>query len=337
VRPWRLALVGFGAQAEKAHLPAILGHRGLSLVGVVDPMAGRRRRAVQLCPGLPVARSLADLAPKVGALHAVVLAGPPSSREPTARAVRDLGVPAVLLEKPLAHTRHSLGQVARLCQDLSVMPCHTWRYSSLYRAAARCVRDGQLGKIRRVVLRTERMEPARGCQEWRSNWRIDGSRSGGGILVDHGYHYLYLLHELLGEVPSRVLRARCLHRRGLSVEDECTLKVGFDSETTADVFLTWNAQRRRVSGRVVGEKGELSIDDQRVVLQLHRGRERVIAEEGSISRDGVHQSWYRSLYRDFARLLERRPARQKDAGIALAINDLIFRAYEAAGGSTCPA
>ena len=52
-RPVRIALVGLGDIAVRAHLPAILRERRAELVALVEPDPGRREAAAGLVPGVP--------------------------------------------------------------------------------------------------------------------------------------------------------------------------------------------------------------------------------------------------------------------------------------------
>jgi predicted dehydrogenase len=100
--PIRIALVGLGDIAVRAHLPALLAEDGASLEALVDPDADRRRAAAELAPGVRLEEG-ADAVLADPAIDAVVLATPAWVTVELARAALAAGK-YVLAEKPLAPT-----------------------------------------------------------------------------------------------------------------------------------------------------------------------------------------------------------------------------------------
>src|SRR5919109_1587008 len=98
------------------------------------------------------------------------------------------------------------------------------------------------------------------------NWRLDPAMAGGGILVDHGWHVFYVLREWLGQTPSRI-GAQLETRRFLQwpLEDTATIWFEYPS-TTAEVFLTWASDVRRIWAELEGTRGTIRVEDGTLVL-----------------------------------------------------------------------
>jgi hypothetical protein len=141
---------------------------------------------------------------------------------------------------------------------------HNWKYSEAFAAVRRCLDTGAIGALRRIVFEAERD----GCSAMvGANWRMQAATAGGGIMVDHGWHALYLVLALADAVPRRV-RATMQRRRytDIDVEDTAHCRIDFDG-VTAEINLTWAAPARRTCWRFEGQAGELIVDDDRLIVR----------------------------------------------------------------------
>ncbi len=82
------------------------------------------------------------------------------------------------------------------------MCVHNWKYAPAYATARRAIEAGRLGAIRFISIDRLRTEPA-GAGGSGGKWRASAA-SGGGILIDHGWHVFYLMYWLLGGTSLRV-------------------------------------------------------------------------------------------------------------------------------------
>ncbi len=111
----------------------------------------------------------------------------------------------VLVEKPLALSLGEFDELAALAAEKQrVLMCvHNWKYAPAYAAAREAIEAGRLGAIRFISVDRLRTEPA-GAGGSGGKWRASAA-SGGGILIDHGWHVFYLMNWLLGgETPISV-------------------------------------------------------------------------------------------------------------------------------------
>ena len=109
----------------------------------------------------------------------------------------------VICEKPLTTSTEPLHDIRRAAEQAGrvVFTVNNWKYAPLWLKAAELVRDNRIGAVRRVCLDVLRCSSSGGGA---SGWRTCAELSGGGILIDHGWHTLYLLLALFPEPPRSV-------------------------------------------------------------------------------------------------------------------------------------
>jgi predicted dehydrogenase len=152
--------------------------------------------------------------------------------------------------------------------------------------------SGSLGAIRHVDIRVLRTRPS--VSALPGDWRKDPAVSGGGILVDHGWHNLYLLRRLLG--PSVRLISAILHPEG-SVDELATAL--FEAPgATGTMHLSWRASERSNSALVVGEKGSAELRDD-VLLIRANGTEETIRFSSALSQGSSHPDWLEAMWPSF--------------------------------------
>lgn len=141
--------------------------------------------------------------------------------------------------------------------------------------------------------------------------------------MDHGWHAIYLARHWFGAEPSEVRAS--LHRPAPSeVEDEATLTLVFPSGQ-ARIFLTWRADVRRNTMRLIGERGEIAIDDD----TLHVGSEST-RFESALSAGSHHPDWFAAMLPDImASFRSPEVARLSFDEAALCLS-VIRRAYQTA-------
>jgi predicted dehydrogenase len=262
----RGALIGVGNVALHGHLPGWLERRDVRLAAGADPRDGGREEFLARVPAArwhaSAERLLEEERPDF-----VDICTPPGLHAPLAVLALSRGA-HVLCEKPLVLSREELDRVRSAARRAGrvVQTVHNWRHAPAMRRVRDLLRSGSAGRIRSWSWETLRAGPAAAAQEGPSNWRLDPALAGGGILADHGWHALYLLHEWLGGEPVR-LRAR-LERRAAGaspLEDTATLELEYP-EARASVFLTWASDRRANRLEIEGEAGRILLDGSRVAF-----------------------------------------------------------------------
>ena len=317
------AIIGFGAVARHGHSPAYAASMEAKIVAVVDPTEERRRIARECLPGVATFSTSEELAERVE-LDFVDICTPPALHgDPMLDALaRGWNV---LCEKPLLLDPVELEKVRGLAQEnaRAVVPVHNWKYAPIIRHATELLRSGAIGPLRRLEIETLRIHDCAAADPNHPNWRLDPAMAGGGVLMDHGWHAIYLARVWFGEDPTEV-QASLERSTPLSVENEATLTLVFPSGR-AEIFLTWKATARRNTMRLIGERGEIAIDDDRLTVGG-----KTIRFEHALSAGSHHADWFAAMLPDVLasfRAPEISRASLDEAALCLSV---IRRAYGAA-------
>jgi predicted dehydrogenase len=316
----RGAIIGFGAVAANGHWPAYAKSRDVKIVAVVDRTKERRQTARESIPGVETVSGIEELG---AAIDFVDICTPPALHGEPIRAALKRGW-NVLCEKPLLLDPGELEAVRALARESgrAVVPVHNWKYAPIIRRATDALRSGAIGQLRELQIETLRIEDCAAVDPAHPNWRRDPAISGGGILMDHGWHAIYLARHWFGADPLAIEAA--VHRATNGVEDEAALTLKF-LKGSATIFLTWRADRRRNTMRLIGDTGEIAIDDETLKIGAQEVR-----FESALSAGSHHSDWFAAMLPDVLasfRSPEKARAAFEEAAVCLSV---IRRAYEIA-------
>ena len=290
----RGAIIGLGNVAVHGHLPGWLARDDVEIVAVTDVYAPRQ---ATLAGTLPRARWYASAEELLlrERLDFVDLCTPPATHAGLITRALEHGL-HVLCEKPLVCSPGELSTVSRLAAAASrvLYTVHNWHHAPIIERTSALLGDGVIGPVQRVVWQTLRTEPAAAAPGGGTNWRVDPSLSGGGILTDHGWHVFYVLQRWIGQSPTAV--SALLERRGASalrVEDTATVRMTFP-DATAELLLTWASTVRRTWAEITGSAGSLRVDDDTIVAR-HGGREDRWPCPPALSAGSTHPDWFHEV------------------------------------------
>jgi predicted dehydrogenase len=295
----RGAISGFGEVAAQAHLAGWRTRPGVSIVAIHDPVSERRHHAMRLIPNVRVYDDL-ELMLDGERLDFVDVASPPAYHAATALTALAAGA-HVLVEKPLclgAGEFESL-RAAASSRGRVLMCVHNWKYAATYRLAHDLIRAGRLGEIRYVALDRLRTAPAGIGIGASGRWRL-GAASGGGILVDHGWHVFYLMRWLMGGLDPAGIAAFLSASEAAPVEDLADLRVIFPGSRIASAHLSWRSPVRRTRAMLYGSEAALEIDGDRAVLTARSGRSEDLSPMPEAD-DSYHSAWFAGMAADFER------------------------------------
>jgi len=266
---------------------------------------------------MPNVRVFEDLDSMLRSEHPdfVDIASPPAYHAATARSALEAGV-HVLVEKPLCLNLEDFDQLTAQAKskNRTLFCAHNWKHAPAYRRAGELVAEGRLGALRYVALTRLRTEQARGITDVSADARTDASRSksqassagpwrldagsGGGILIDHGWHVFYLIHWLMGHRAPETVTARLGFLPNGTVDDVAEIGIDFGDGRFGHTHLSWRAPVRRTSAVLYGDDAMLEIEGDRVVLTPRSGK----AEDLSVPDapdDSYHSAWFGNLAREF--------------------------------------
>jgi predicted dehydrogenase len=251
--PLRAGIVGAGWMG-KTHAEAWrLNAPRAALVAVADVSAPRGQ---ELCDafGTPDARAYQTLEALLAddRVDAVDICLPHHLHAPTILAAARAGK-AILCEKPLCLTLDE----ARAIRDgvgaagVTYMSAHNNLFAPGLLEARRVLEAGTLGPVQ-VVRSTEAghnagyktgsppIPLADGDSSW--SWRADVARSGGGVVLDTGWHGAYRLLALAGSRPVEVSAMLADYYIGKAdAEDTGAVLVRFESGAIGILFTSWAA------------------------------------------------------------------------------------------------
>lgn len=328
--PMRGAILGFGAVAEQGHLPGWCADPRFDIVAVADPSPARRERAVELLPDVHVYADPATLL-QYESLDFVDIASPPAFHAGAIVAASQHKL-HILCEKPLVPARaaYELVQQAVAAAGSVLHPVHNWKHAEAF-TAMRQAATHDLGEVDEISFRVERNGWSVSAGDWRSLRQL----SGGGILVDHGWHTFYLALALVHSAPLRV-RAKTEQRRYVEadVEDTAHCEIEF-AKCRVTIDLTWAGDERSTVWTARGRGATVEIRDDEMRLRDTVG-ERVVPLQSSLSEGSYHPDWFPGVLDSFAAEIADRSLRgagQREAETCLALLDAAYTSA-ANGGET---
>lgn len=317
-------MVGFGEVARNGHWPAYQSGVDARIVAVVDRLAERRALAEQQIPGV---RTFESIEAVTGEIHFADICTPPALHQDPMLAALGRGW-HVLCEKPFVLQSALIEPIRRAAdaRALAVVPVHNWKYAPILRRATELLRAGAIGTLRRVEIVTSRTQAAATAGGGEYNWRQDPAMAGGGILMDHGWHAIYLALHWFGEAPMGVV-ADLRRSAGSDVETDVDLGIQFPSGE-ARIALTWNGTSRRNVVAFIGDAGEILADDDTLYV---RGREnRTEPMTAALSAGSAHADWFAAMMPDVLACFAE-PVRSRALLLeAATCIDIIERAYASA-------
>jgi predicted dehydrogenase len=302
----RGAISGFGEVAAQAHLPGWRTRNGVAIVAIHDPVSARRHHAINLVKNARIYDDL-DLMLDGEALDFIDIASPPAFHADAVRRSLDAGA-NVLVEKPLCLTAADFDDLTACAARKSrVLMCvHNWKHAPAYRRAYELIRSGVLGEVRYLSLARLRNGPAgAGSSAGGERWRL-AANTGGGILIDHGWHVFYLMRWLAGGAAPIGVSAHLGFQSGAIVDDLADLRVEFPDGRVATAHLSWRGPVRRTSAVIYGEHAMLQIESDHLVLTSRSGA----SEDHSVPDmpdDSYHSGWFAAMAADFERALAEGP------------------------------
>lgn len=195
--PVRLAMLGLGPQGQE-HLQAAHLATRATFVAAVDPSPSARQRTVERYPALApyVFEHPANL--RGLALDGLVLALPHHAYQHVWAELLAFGLP-MLKEKPLARNLEEAIHFLQAAQQARC-PLQTAiqrRHHPSYRYCQQAIRQRGEQVLEIHAHLHLGFAPA-GAKADNSSWRNSRSQSGGGSLLDSGYHMVDLLHAIAG-------------------------------------------------------------------------------------------------------------------------------------------
>jgi len=267
--------------------------RGIDVSAIAELSPSRREAAARLVPGARIYEGHAEMLALELELDAAIVATPPLHHAVAVRACLAAGL-HVLCEKPLTLDAAAFQAIAADAEtrDRAVFCVDNWAYSPQWTALLALAGAGALGKIRRAEIFVSRTKPSASALP--GDWRKDPAVSGGGILVDHGWHNLYLLRRLLG--PNLRLDSADLTPAG--AVDEVADVVLTAPGAAGALHLSWRAPSRSNAALVRGDDGTAELRDD--VLEIRtKLKNETLRFPSKLSEGSAHPDWLAAMWPAF--------------------------------------
>jgi len=322
------ALIGFGQVAENAHAPAWKKDKHAVISAAVEAHPDRRAAALKIFPGIKTYATLDALLKSKTPVDFVDIATPPHLHARQCLAALT-AKKHVLCEKPLVLNCREFTELKTAAEknDRTLFTIHNWKYAPLFQKLRSLLDEKVIGAVSHIEWHTLRNQPAP-VAAGNANWRTNKNFSGGGILIDHGWHAIYLLCWLTGKVP--VGASGVLKFAGTDTEREATCLIDF-GDAGAVAHLTWNASTRGHWGVLHGRNGSIQISDDR--LDLSRGGKppTSYAFDEPLSKGSAHPEWFASMLTEFHAAVKTPRQRKQNLAEAGQCIRLITELYESHG------
>lgn len=291
----RLGIVGTGAIAQMAHLPALAKVRSAKLVALCD---NDRAKARSLADRFDVPDVFTDIEELLESdeLDAVIITTPNHLHEPHVLSALAAKV-HVLCERPLALTSRGVERILAAAQrvDRKVMVANNHRFRTDVQALDAFLRGGELGKL--FGFRGGSYQLKRALEPWRTR----RAEAGGGVFMDQGVPLLDLALWLADYPdPARVTAHMERGKGATSVEDAMLVHLECAPGLTIALDLNWGyvGEDDRWWFETVSARGSTRLAPLRVVKELN-GRPVDISPTGAAARDSAFVQSYRAQLAHF--------------------------------------
>ena len=295
----RGSIIGLGKIAQTGHLPAF-GNEHISglaeLVAGVDPKKESREIAGRHFPQLRLYEHSLEMSENEKIDFVDICAPPQFHAELIESAIQHRV--HILCEKPFVPSVRDADRIRDILRRsghmLAFVPCHQYRYSPLWQHFKRFLDDTGSHATSFLQFNVFRTGADPGLHSSTKAWRTDPSISGGGILADTGVHYLYLSLWMMGMPVKVAAHTGRLSHAPDGVEDTAIAVLDYGS-SIVEINLTWAADKRANSARIVNNRGSIVYDGARVTRASGSSTEELPAPDAS------DKSHYVGMYVDLIR------------------------------------
>ncbi|HEY5981209.1 MAG TPA: Gfo/Idh/MocA family oxidoreductase [Microlunatus sp.] len=266
----KVGLIGGGGIAS-AHIRGYTTHADrIAVTAIADavPMTVERRAAELGARGFDDYRQMITEAD----LDAVDICLPHHLHRDAIVAAAEAGL-HILCEKPLCLSTTEAAEVQQAVAraGVTLMCAHNQLFLPAVAEAKALLDAGRLGRVYEVRTTDcfhNDFDPAN------MGWRASAATSGGGELIDTGYHPTYLMLHLAGSVPVEAAAMLSTHRLTFAEgEDSAQVIVRFENGAVGTLWTSWAYDPPEITERfsVVAEHGTLHSDGTSLHVRYRSG------------------------------------------------------------------
>ena len=265
-----IGVVGCGAIAQVAHLPALSRIEGVDLRAVCDEDTGR---AETVAHRFDVPRTCSSLDELLDGddLQALIVCTPNHVHAENTRTALRAGL-HVLCERPLGVNREEAVAILTTAEEAGrhLMVAHNHRYRPDAWALHQAIERGELGRVFHVQASWQRRRVRR---PRRRDWRRQHDLAGGGVLIDLGVSNLDLGLWLTNYPKPERVTAHVVDRDDDGLEDTAIVALGLENDMTLSVDVSWDlvAREDRHTVFALGSSGSGSLSPFLINREVEEG------------------------------------------------------------------
>jgi predicted dehydrogenase len=301
--PINVGIIGLGRMGM-LHLMNSLKIDGVDVVAVADASKKALKKA-QLLGVKTAYQDYHELLSKESGIDAVVISLPNFLHFESIRLALEAGL-NVFAEKPLATSTEECREIVKLVgkSGRKLMVGHVVRYMEAVQKMKQNMEKGIIGDLEVATIEEVINGPFAHPRVPApvAEWWFDPKKSGGGALLDVGYHMIDLFRFFSGE--AEVMYSHLIHRYNLPIEDGAIVILRSSSSTKGIINIGWYQQTifPKFNFRVIlhGTAGYLSSDAFIPHnLYAHAVKEGIKNVARRISRKRIHYLSYTYHYEPF--------------------------------------
>jgi xylose dehydrogenase (NAD/NADP) len=252
----RFGVIGFGAFAERAVLPAMRALEGVEVVAL-QKRSLAEAEAKARSHGIPLAFDSVEKLVAHPDVDAVFIVSANAAHCPETLAAARAGK-HVIVEKPMALNAREAEQMIEACRDAGVrlMVGHLVRFSPLVRRIREVIRSGALGTV--TYARADFVYDGRMSHR---DWLHDRALAGGGPVFDIGVHCLDTLRCILDDEVIAVTSVVSPVPTAGRTEESALIGLQFSRGTVGAIFCSFASSIRRKHLEVIGTEGLITVGD----------------------------------------------------------------------------
>ena len=325
----RVGIVGAGAIARRAHLPAVRRSGCLDVVAVADTDRARAE-AVATEFGVPAAYgSLEEMLEKAQDIDAVVICTPNHLHAAQAIASLEAGK-HVLVEKPMATSLEDARRMVALAKASRrvLMVGFTHPFYEFNRRARKLVSDGVIGRVLSFRVRFAHQGP---YVAWaaESEWFLSRIHAGGGALIDMGIHAVDLIRWLTGSEVVEVSAMLANPDPEGEVDRIAHLVLRLRNGALGSIEVGWSSHAGAMGHELYGSEGALIVD-YRTPIRLLTPRDGYLGLPGWFQPNVPAGDPFADEHRHFVECIQSAVSPEPDGMAGMAALEIILAAYEAA-------
>lgn len=236
----------------------------------------------------------------------------------------------IICEKPFTLSLLEAKELYKRLNEANILfvPCHQYKYSPLWGAFKSFINE--LNTDEKIFLQFNifRTGADPGVNSNSEPWRLDKEISGGGILSDTGFHYLYLSNWLMDKLIRVTTANHNLADNQSKVEDTSQVILEYE-RGIVQINLTWAYHSRRNEAKLISKKGSLFYDGRNYLIRNFNGVEEKISVPDA-SDKSHYTSLYVKLFSDFAEAIQNKNFHKKGLEEAYNTIYLMDKCYKSA-------